>query len=91
MCFFASIIYIVLLIGYASAFSLTNQDVLAYRVEVTSGQGFGYGDMITVNGGALVEGLCKTGCSLTLPNGFRQSFTGAEDVSISNGTFTITE
>ena len=80
-----------LLAGPAHALDLLNQDDQNYTIDVIVGQDTTDVESFAVEAGGTMTGICLNGCVLELSNGLSQTFTGVEEVLITDGDFVVSE
>lgn len=79
-----------MLAGAAQAFTVTNRDANAQRLQITEPEGEG-AEEFTIEPDETLDEVCETGCTIILENGVKETFEGMETVYIEDGSFVLVE
>jgi len=82
---FAALVALAVQSSGAFAATIVNKDAQDYSLQITEG---GEQSEIGIEAGETIS-ICASGCFITLPNGDRETLSGAETVEIINGKANI--
>ena len=74
-------------IAASNALTISNLDDVHYVLEIVEGVGESSVETINLEASRDIEGICNSGCTITLSNGVAQSFFGDEWMTIEEGQF----